>query len=420
MEEIPSWVDQDAMNIDARLDEQHRWITSPMNALAVPDAVNAQPRRIVLRDDTLRSGANTPGVYASVEKKLRISELLDEAGVREAEVGYGSLPDDQKFVSELKKRGSRIICGMHARCWLPNWKSDIDGIAGCGADMVNFVGMQGYTMTEALHPTLRGESFLVRMEECIAYAKEKGLKVGFGTDHPRADLIPETIRRAVAAGVDRWVCYDPRGWFLPQTMAMVVHAVRVASEDKIEVSVHAHDDFGLATAITFEGIRAGAMGCDVCINRTGHRCGNAGFEQIAVGLEYFFGYRTGIDLKKITELSRLVSELYEIPVAENAPVVGHNMFSYGGLHIPGILRGDWFLWENLRSETVGTGRHIVYGPTALQKGSDSPLDAKVNQMGKKADEAQMDRIISGVRALIEEKSSATDAEVERIISRVMG
>ena len=82
MEEIPSWVDQDAMNIDARLDEQHRWISSPMNALAAPDAVNAQPRRIVLRDDTLRSGANTPGVYASVEKKLRISELLDEAGDR--------------------------------------------------------------------------------------------------------------------------------------------------------------------------------------------------------------------------------------------------------------------------------------------------------------------------------------------------
>ena len=69
MEEIPTWVDQDAMNLDARLDEQHRWITSPMNALAVPDAVNAQPRRIVLRDDTLRSGANTPGVYASVEEE---------------------------------------------------------------------------------------------------------------------------------------------------------------------------------------------------------------------------------------------------------------------------------------------------------------------------------------------------------------
>ncbi len=417
---MPSWVNREAMQRDALIDDQGRWVCSPANREALPDAGAAAPRDIVIRDDTLRSGGNTPGVYASMDKKLRIAELLDEAGVQEAEVGYGSLPDHQAFVRELKKRGSKLFCGMHARCWLPNWKIDVDGIADCGADMVNFVGMQGYTMTQALHPQLRGEEFLQRMEECIAYAKERGLKIGFGTDHPRFEVMPDTIRRAVAAGLDRWVVYDPRGWFLPQTMARMVKTIREASEDKIEVTCHAHDDFGLATAVTFEGIRAGAMGCDVCINRTGHRCGNAAFEQVVVGLEYFFGYKTGIDLKKITEISRVVSELYEIPVSENAPIVGHNMFSYGGLHIPGILRGDWFLWENIRAETVGSKRHIVYGPTALQRGADSPLDAKVARMGKKADEAQMERIASGLEKLIQEKKFATDAEVEQIISRVMG
>ena len=105
-----------------------------------------------------------------------------------------------------------------------------------------------------------------------------------------------------------------------------------------------HDDFGLATANTLEGLRAGAMGCDVTFNRTGHRCGNAAFEQIAVGVEYFFGYETKLDLSKITEVSKLVSELYEVPVPANAPIVGWDMFSYGGLHIPGMLRGDWCLW----------------------------------------------------------------------------
>jgi isopropylmalate/homocitrate/citramalate synthase len=141
---------------------------------------------------------------------------------------------------------------------------------------------------------------------------------------------------------------------------------------------------------------------------------------VAVALEYFYGYRTGIDLTRITELSKLVSDLYELPVPDNAPIVGHNMFSYGGLHIPGILRGDWFLWENLHAEAVGAQRHIVYGPTALQRGKDSPLDAKVAAMGKSADERQMDRIVSGLKQLIEDKKFATDAEVEQIISRVMG
>lgn len=420
MSGIPAWVDAQAMKLDAVIDHSGRWVSSPANSIAVPPPAGAGSRDIVIRDDTLRSGGNTPGVYASIEKKLRIAEALEKAGVQEAEVGYGSLPDDQAFVREYKKRGGKIICGMHARCWLPSWREDVDGIAGCGGELVNFVGMQGYTMTQALHPHLTGEAFLQRMEECIAYAKGRGLKVGFGTDHPRPEIVSETIRRAVAAGLDRWVVYDPRGWFLPQTMAMMVTLVRAASQDEIEITVHAHDDFGLATAITFEGIRAGAMGCDVCINRTGHRCGNAALEQVVVGLEYFFGYRTGIDLGQVAHLSRLVSDLYEIPVPENAPIVGHSMFSYGGLHIPGILRGDWFLWENLRAEVVGSQRYIVYGPSALQRGVDSPLDAKLTQMGKRADEAQMDRIVSGLKSLIEDKKFATDAEVERIISRVMG
>ena len=420
MSELPKWVDAAEMQLDTRVEAKGQWVYSPLNDLAVPRTPGAPVRDIVVRDDTLRSGGNTPGVYASVEKKLRIAALLDEMGVREAEVGYGSLADDRKLVEELKKRGTRLVCGMHARAWLPNWKSDIDSIAGCGGDLVNFVGMQGYTMTQALHPQLTGEAFLVRMEECIAYAKSKGLKASFGTDHPRLELVPDTVRRAVAAGADRWVIYDARGWLLPQAMAMTVNAVRAAAEDRIEITVHAHDDFGLATANTFEGIRAGAMGCDVTVNRTGHRCGNAAFEQVVVGLEYFFGCRTGIDLARVTERSKLVSELYEIPVPENAPIVGHNMFSYGGLHIPGILRGDWFLWENLHAETVGSERHIVYGPSALQRGADSPLDAKVTKMGKSASEAQMDRIVSGLRQLIEEKKFATDAEVETVISRVMG
>jgi isopropylmalate/homocitrate/citramalate synthase len=204
-------------------------------------------------------------------------------------------------------------------------------------------------------------------------------------------------------------------------MAMMVGIAREASGDKVEVTVHAHDDFGLATINTLEGIRAGATGADVTINRTGHRCGNAAFEQVVLGLEYFYGVDTGIDLTKITEISHMVSELYEVPVPENAPVVGHNMYSYGGLHLTGILRGDWYYWENVRAETVGSERHLVYGPTALQPGDDSPLDNRVRKAtGRSASEAQMERIVSSLRTLIEEKKFATDPEVERIITRVMG
>lgn len=417
----PEVISRTALDADIRVDEQGRWIAFRGNEIAAPIARSDKGRKVILRDDTLRSGGNTPGVYASHDKKYRIADALQEMGVAEAEVGYGSLSDDRKFVEGLRKRGTKILLGMHARSWLKDWRADVDGIVDCGGQLVNFVGMQAKPLTEALHPDLTGEAFLVRMEECIAYAKGKGLKVAFGTDHTVIDLVPETVRRATAAGVDRWVVYDTRGWFLPQTMAMMVSLARSASEEKIEISVHGHDDFGLATMNTLEGLRAGAVACDVTINRTGHRCGNAAFEQVAVGVEYFYGFDTGLDLSRITEVSKLVSELYEVPVPENAPLVGHNMFSYGGLHISGILRGDWYLWENIRAETVGSNRHIIYGPTSLQPGPDSPLDNRVKKAtGRSASEVQMDRIVSSLRTVIQEKKFATDEEVERIITRVMG
>ncbi len=420
MSELPAWTKKGDFPLDTRLESKGRWVNCPMNDLSVPRPVGQAQRDIVLRDDTLRSGANTPGVYASTGKKLRLAQAIEQMGVREAEVGYGSLKDDREFVQTLRKRGSKIILGMHARSWLPTWKEDIDGIADCGGHLVNLIGMQGSTSSRALHPNLQGEAFLARMEETIAYAKSRGLKVAFGTDHPRIEVVPETVRRAISAGVDRWVIYDTRGWYLPQTMAMLVALIRGVSKDRIELIVHAHDDFGLATANTLEGLRAGAMGCDVTFNRTGHRCGNAAFEQVAVGVEYFYGFDTKLDLSKITEVSKLVSELYEIAVPANAPIVGHNMFSYGGLHIPGMLRGDWCLWENIRAESVGSSRHMTYGPSALQGGTDSPLEAKVASLGKMPNDRHMDLITSSLRDLIKEKKFATDAEVERIITRVMG
>src|ERR1700738_4190869 len=244
MSDLPAWTKEGDFPLDTRLEPKGRWVNTPLNDITAPRPVGQAQRDIILRDDTLRSGANTPGVYASVDKKLRIAEALEAMGVREAEVGYGSLKDDREFVKQLRQRNTKIILGMHARSWLPTWKSDIDGIVDCGGHLVNLIGMQGSTSSRALHPDLKGEAFLERMEETIAYAKSCGLKVALRTDHPRIEVVPETVRRAISAGVDRWVIYDTRGWYLPQTMAMLVSAVSGKSEDRIEMIVNAHDHAG--------------------------------------------------------------------------------------------------------------------------------------------------------------------------------
>ena len=180
MNDLPAWTKEGDFPLDTRLEPKGRWVNTPLNDLAVPRPVGQASRDIILRDDTLRSGANTPGVYASIDKKLRLAEAIEAMGVREAEVGYGSLKDDREFVQQLRKRDTKIVLGMHARAWLPTWKSDIDGIADCGGHLVNLIGMQGSTSSRALHPKLRGEAFLGRMEEQSLMRRAAGLRSPLG------------------------------------------------------------------------------------------------------------------------------------------------------------------------------------------------------------------------------------------------
>ena len=203
-------------------------------------------------------------------------------------------------------------------------------------------------------------------------------------------------------------------------MAMMVALVRGASKDQIEITVHAHDDFGLATVNTLEGLRAGAMGCDVTFNRTGHRCGNAAFEQIAVGVEYFFGYDTKLDLAKITDSEQARLRALRSPRAgERSDRRPQHVQLWRTAHPRHAARRLVSVGEHPRRERRQQPP-LIYGPSALQGGADSPLEAKVASLGKTPSERHMDLITSSLRELIKEKKFATDAEVERIISRVMG
>src|ERR1700737_5515730 len=109
MTNMPPWTKEGVFPLDTRGDSDGRWGSSPLNDLTIPKPPGEKQRDIILRDDTLRSGANTPGVYASIDKKLRIAEALEAMGVREAEVGYGSLKDDREFVEKLRQRGTKIV-----------------------------------------------------------------------------------------------------------------------------------------------------------------------------------------------------------------------------------------------------------------------------------------------------------------------
>lgn len=402
---------------EVEIDPQERWMSPVINKIAVTPSPG-QPKSIIVHDDTIRSGGNTPGVYASVEEKIELAAKLEEVGVTEAEVGYPSIPEQVQFVKTLKRNGSKLQLGMHTRFYDPEYRREIELAVESQADIVNLVGYYGYIMTHAISPQMWKGNIEERVYDAVSYAKSLGAKkVSIGSDYHRLDLVARFVTAAVAGGADRIVIYDGRGWFVPQTMAFLVRYVRTLAGPNVEIGVHCHNDSGLATINTIEALRAGATVCDVTVNSTGHRCGNAALEEVVPTLEVLYGIRTGLDLRKIVDLSETVQRLYHIPVADNRPMVGKQMFSYGGSHISGILRGHWFFWENIKAEEIGHKRYITFGPPSLRRGETGPVAVKIQQMGYTSDEKKLDQIYAVMEPLIKKRKEITVSEVEEIIRK---
>jgi isopropylmalate/homocitrate/citramalate synthase len=400
------------------IDPQERWMAPLVNKIAMGHRPQGVTDHVVIRDDTLRSGVNTPGVYVKNDVKMRVAEKLESMGVVEAEVGYPTIPEHIEFVRMLKRQGSKLKLGMHTRYYDPDYRNEITRTVDAGTDLVNLVGYWGYIMTHALCPQNWNGNIEERVGDAVSYAKSLGATVAVGSDYHRLDLIARFVPAAVAAGADRIVVYDVRGWFVPESMAFLVRYVRALAGPKVEIGVHCHDDMGLATINSIEAIRAGAAACDVTVNSTGHRCGNAAFEQVVPALEALYGIRTGIDMTQLTSLTDMIVELYNFPIAKNHPITGPHMYSYGGSHLGGILRGHWYFWENIRAETVGNRRQISFGPTSLRRGRTAAISVKIDTMGFDADSPKVEKVFEKLEPLIYSKIEVSEPEVEAIIREV--
>ena len=393
----------------ALFDKKDRWVISVINRQVLVDK-EVSPNSVIIRDDTLRSGANTPGVYATIDAKMKVAERLDEMGVKEAEVAYANLEEQRDFVKMLKKAGSRLKLGVHVLLGMNSYKDGISRSIEAGADNINMVA--GLARFSGAHPTVM--EVMERIHEAVSYSKEQGMFTTVGGIFYDMDSIGRLVTTAVSASADRICIYDARGWFTPEAISFLIRYARDTAKGKAEISVHCHNDFGLAAINTLEAIKAGAHAADVTVNGTGHRCGNAPFEQVVVAAEVLYNIGTGIELSKIFGLCKLVEELYGVIIPANSPHTGKTMYAYGGAHIPSILRGEWYEWENVKAETLGCSRSIFWGPT-IQPGRDSPISSKVTQMGLSASDQQLDAIYGRLQEVIWRKKFATDKEMEQLI-----
>lgn len=317
------------------------------------------PESLVVWDETLRDGEQMAGVHFSPDEKLRIAELLSEVGVGVLNAGIPVVSEEEaRAVRRVAEAGLKAKVLAAARTVL----KDVDAVIDSGVDHIAiFVAASHVHQKYKLKMT--PEQVVEASLASVRRAKEAGLHVAFVTeDTVRApfDFVERLYREVQDAGADRLVVADTVGIMTPLTFRWYLGEFRRRVRPK-DLSVHCHNDFGLATANTLTAIECGARAPHVCVNGLGERAGNAALEEVVLSLEALYGYRTGIRTERLYELSRLVEELSGVPIAANKALVGYYAFSHeAGIHTHGML-SHTLTYEPLQPGVVGRSRQMILG-----------------------------------------------------------
>jgi 2-isopropylmalate synthase len=364
-------------------------------------------------DTTLRDGEQTPGVSLTVEDKIEIARQLSLLGVDAIEAGSPMSSDgEKKVVKEIAKAGlDTEICGL-ARAT----RSDIDAAIECDVDTIHlFIPTSPVQMKYAVN--LAPEQVLAATVDSIEYIKKHGLVCEFSPmDATRSELpfLKQVCQAAEKAGMDRLNVPDTVGIMIPKTMIKLIEELKKVVT--VPISIHCHDDFGMAVANSLAAVEAGATQVHATINGLGERAGNASLEEVVMALHMIYKLKTGVNSRLLYSTSRMVSTLTGISVQVNKAIVGENAFAHeSGIHTRGVTVKP-LTFEPIKPELVGRTRKFVAGKLAGTRG----IKAELEEIGIHPNEEQLKDIVQRIKDLGDKGKMVTDADLIALTSAVMG
>ncbi len=317
--------------------------------------INTEKRRIKIFDTTLRDGEQSPGVYFNKNTKTNIALKLYDLGVDMIEAGFPAVSDEE--FETIKGLNNIIdnVCSL-SRCNI----NDINKVIDSNSNTIHlFIATSDIHMEYKLKMTR--EEVSKRIIDSIDYAKDHGLKVIFSPeDATRTDI---NFLREIISGINNKVetinIPDTIGIMNPISMYYFIKKIREFTKNNI--SVHCHNDFGLATANTLSGLIAGADEVQVTVNGIGERSGNAALEEVVSSVYGFLNSYTGIKMEKLYEISKYISSESNITPQKNKAIIGENAFAHeAGIHVQGIINNSR-TYEAINPELFNIKRKIVIG-----------------------------------------------------------
>jgi 2-isopropylmalate synthase len=368
--------------------------------------------RVRIFDTTLRDGEQSPGVSITPEQKLQIAIKLDRLGVDAIEAGFPIVSHGEvQAIRNIKKSGLNAeICGL-AR----TLSSDIDLVIDCDLSYVHtFIATSDIHMQYKLKMT--PEEVLQKAVNAVEYAKSHGLQVEFSAeDATRSDLtfLTQVFRAVGEAGADRIDIPDTVGYATPEFISNLVGMIK--EQISVPISLHCHNDFGLAVANSIAGINAGATCAHVTVNGLGERAGNASLEEFVMALQCLYKKEHNINTKLLYETSKSVSNIMGIAVHANKAIIGENAFGHeSGIHTHGILNNP-LTYEPIDPEMVGRKRWLQAGKHAGAHG----IRAMLEDFGIECTDEQLHKIVEKQKNLADKGKSISTAELLSIAGEVL-
>lgn len=381
-------------------------------------------------DTTLRDGEQSPGATMTSAEKLEVARHLARLGVDIIEAGFpAASPDDleavRRIAAEVGSDGQSsgrpppVICGL-ARAN----RADVDA-AWQAVRYAARPRIHTFLATSEIHMRYKlkmdREQVIERVREMVAYARSLCPDVEFSPEdagRSDAEFLYVVLAEAIRAGATTINIPDTVGYTTPDEFGALVAGIlkNTPGIDGCIVSVHCHDDLGLATANTLAGICAGARQAEVTVNGIGERAGNTSLEEVVMALHTrrpVFGLTTGIDTTQLVRVSKLVSNYTGIVVQPNKAIVGANAFAHeAGIHQDGMLKHHQ-TYEIMRPETVGVSQtRLVLGKHSGRHA----LKARLQELGYSLGEAELDKAFTRFKALADKKKAVTDADLEALLA----
>jgi 2-isopropylmalate synthase len=379
--------------------------------------------RVLIFDTTLRDGEQAPGCSMTLNEKLRVAAALRDLKVDVIEAGFpAASPGDFEAVREIARAiEGPTICGL-ARCNPKDIRRAWDALKAAQYPRIHV-----FVATSQIHREhklqMAKEEIIRTAVDGIRLARDLCDDVEFSPeDASRTELeyLAEVVEAAIEAGATTVNIPDTVGYTVPGEFYELFTYLKnhVRGIDDIRLSVHCHDDLGMAVANSLAAVQAGARQIECTINGIGERAGNCSLEEVVMALktrENHFGAVTGIDTRRLYPTSRIVANVTGMHTPRNKAIVGENAFAHeAGIHQHGMLQHR-ATYEIMRPEDVGLSRsNLVLGKHSGRHA----FRQRVEQLGFSLDDVELNRCFEEFKALADRKKDMYDRDIEAIIMNV--